>query len=145
MSEFFTVAKIGEIPQGEGRAFEVEDKIIAVFNDGGTYRAIDDMCPHMGASLAAGWLEDSAVACPWHGWRFDIRDGAWCENRRLKIDVYDVRVEGEEIQVQLPAQGSDEPKDSSNVESGPADASDASGSDEASPCDRCQPPSDPSD
>ena len=95
MSEFFTVAKIGEIPQGEGRAFEVEDKIIAVFNDGGTYRAIDDMCPHMGASLAAGWLEDSAVACPWHGWRFDIRDGAWCENRRLKIDVYDVRVEGE--------------------------------------------------
>jgi len=98
-ADFTTVAIVGEIEEGTGKSFEVGDRIIAIFNDGGTYRAIDDMCPHMGASLATGFLKDSEVACPWHGWRFDIRDGAWCDNRSLKTDVFEVRVVGEEIQV----------------------------------------------
>ncbi len=99
MSEFETVAKVGDIPEGEGRAFEYEDQMVAVFNDKGEYRAIDDMCPHMGASLASGHFEDCVVTCPWHAWSFDTRDGTWCDNRRLKVDTYDVRVVGDEIQV----------------------------------------------
>ena len=101
MAEFVTVAKVGDIPSGEGRAFEVDDQMVAVFNNDGEYLAIDDMCPHMGASLAAGYFEpaDCTVTCPWHAWRFDTRDGTWCDNRRLKIDTYQVRVEGDEIQV----------------------------------------------
>ena len=101
MPDFITVAKTGEIPNGEGRAFEVNNQMVAVFNNNGDYLAIDDMCPHMGASLASGHFEphDCTVTCPWHGWRFDTRDGTWCDNRRLKIDAYQVRVVGEEIQV----------------------------------------------
>jgi nitrite reductase (NADH) small subunit/3-phenylpropionate/trans-cinnamate dioxygenase ferredoxin subunit len=53
----------------------------------------------MGASLASGHLDDSAVSCPWHGWRFDVRDGSWCDNRRLKTDVFEVRVVGDQIEV----------------------------------------------
>lgn len=98
-SDFTTVAKVGDIEEGTGKSFEVGDRIIAIFNDGGTYRAIDDMCPHMGASLATGFLNESEVSCPWHGWRFDVRDGTWCDNRSLKTDVFEVRVVGEEIQV----------------------------------------------
>ncbi len=103
MSEFVTVAKVGEIPEGEGRAFEYDDQMVAVFNDKGEYRAIDDMCPHMGASLASGHFEDCIVTCPWHAWSFDTRDGTWCDNRRLKVDTYDVQVVGEEIQVRPSA------------------------------------------
>lgn len=99
MSEFKTVAQVGEIPNGEGRAFELDDRLVAVFNDNETYRAIDDMCPHMGASLAAGHFDGELVTCPWHAWSFDTRDGTWCDNRRLKIDVFQVRVEGTNIQV----------------------------------------------
>ena len=101
MSEFVTVAKIGDIPSGEGRAFEVDEQMVAVFNNDGEYLAIDDMCPHMGASLASGYFElaDCTVTCPWHAWRFDTRDGTWCDNRRLKIDTYRVRIIRDEIQV----------------------------------------------
>jgi nitrite reductase (NADH) small subunit/3-phenylpropionate/trans-cinnamate dioxygenase ferredoxin subunit len=102
MSEFETVAKVGDIPNGEGRAFEFGDNVVAIFNDNETYRAIDDMCPHMGASLATGFYEDGEVSCPWHAWRFDTRDGAWCDNRRIKIAVFQVRVVGDEIQVAEP-------------------------------------------
>lgn len=101
MSEFVTVAKVEEIPSGEGRAFEVHDQVVAVFNRDGEFLAIDDMCPHMGASLAGGHFdaEDCTVTCPWHGWRFDVKDGTWCDNRRLKIDTFQVRVVNNEIQV----------------------------------------------
>jgi nitrite reductase (NADH) small subunit/3-phenylpropionate/trans-cinnamate dioxygenase ferredoxin subunit len=56
----------------------------------------------MGASLAAGYLDGCVVACPWHAWRFDIRDGSWCDNPRVKIDAYRLKVEAEEIWVELP-------------------------------------------
>lgn len=102
MSEFVTVAKVGAIPAGQGGTFAIGDKLVAVFNRGGTYYAIDDLCPHMGASLGAGQLdEEGAVTCPWHAWRFDIRDGTWRDNPRLKIPSYPVRIQGDEIQVQL--------------------------------------------
>jgi nitrite reductase (NADH) small subunit/3-phenylpropionate/trans-cinnamate dioxygenase ferredoxin subunit len=99
ITEFVSVAKQGDIPAGEGRAFEVGKKVIAVFLIDGQYYAIDDMCPHMGASLATGWVENHVVHCPWHGWRFDTRDGTWCDNRRVKIDTFPVRVVNHEIQV----------------------------------------------
>ncbi|MFM8704477.1 MAG: Rieske (2Fe-2S) protein, partial [Planctomycetia bacterium] len=64
--------------------------------------AIDDLCPHMGASLGTGPLRDGVVTCPWHAWRFRLCDGAWCDNPKLKVDVFEVRVVGEAIEVRVP-------------------------------------------
>jgi len=101
--EFVTVAKVGSIAEGKGEAFPINGRMVAIFNDGGRYLAIDDFCPHMGASLAAGHLQNGVVACPWHAWKFKVCDGTWCDNPRLKIDAFEVRVEGDEIQVKAPA------------------------------------------
>lgn len=116
MSKFSVIAKTGDIPAGEGRAFPFNDQMVAVFNDHGTFRAIDDMCPHMGASLASGHFEDNVVTCPWHSWSFDTRDGAWCENRRLTIDAYEVKIEGDEIliaKLESDSSGKSQPADES--------------------------------
>ena len=99
MSDFVTVAKIGSIREGEGGTFTVGEKLVAVFLENGEYRAIDDLCPHMGASLGAGCVEGGIVTCPWHAWRFRVSDGAWADNPRIKIPTYEVRVVGDEIQV----------------------------------------------
>jgi nitrite reductase (NADH) small subunit/3-phenylpropionate/trans-cinnamate dioxygenase ferredoxin subunit len=105
MSEFHTVAKLGSIPVGEGRSFLVAGRMIAVFHQVGQYFAINDLCPHMGASLAEGYVEGTSVTCPWHAWRFDIANGLWLDNPKSKVctDSYPVRVVGDEIQVQLPS------------------------------------------
>ena len=64
-AEFVTVAKVGAIPEGEGASFQVGKRLVAVFNHQGKYLAIDDLCPHMGASLGAGYLdEEGVVTCP---------------------------------------------------------------------------------
>ncbi len=102
MSDFVTVARVGDIPENEGQAFAVNGRMVAVFNRGGVYTAIDDFCPHMGASLAGGWLEGDVVTCPWHAWRFNVCDGTWCDNPRIKIDSFEVRVVGDEVQVRVP-------------------------------------------
>jgi nitrite reductase (NADH) small subunit/3-phenylpropionate/trans-cinnamate dioxygenase ferredoxin subunit len=101
MPDFQTVAKVGDIPEGEGRNFEVNNKLVAVFCQGGQHHAIDDVCPHMGASLSAGHLENGIVTCPWHAWRFRITDGVWADSPRVKIGCYPVRIEGDAIQVQV--------------------------------------------
>ncbi len=96
-----TVAKVGEIPEGEGRPFEVDGRPIAVILDGGTYYAVDDHCPHQGAPLSDGVVGDRALTCTWHGWRFSLEDGRWLDSPRsqIRIGTYPVRVEGDEIQV----------------------------------------------
>jgi len=99
---FVTVARVGDIPEGAGRAFPVGKSMVAVFLNEGEYFAIDDFCPHQGASLAEGYIDGCAVACPWHHWRFSIADGTWLDNPKISVDKYRVRVQGGNIQVQLP-------------------------------------------
>ena len=102
MDKFITVARVGEIPQGSAKAFRGNERMIAVFHSDDRYYAIDDMCPHMGASLADGHVQDQIVTCPWHAWRFSICDGTWCDNPTISIDSFKVRVAGDEIQVCIP-------------------------------------------
>ena len=100
-SGFPTRGKVLEIPAGEGKTVVVGDKLIAVFKNGDKFEAIDDACPHMGASLSGGHLENGIVTCPWHAWRFRLKDGAWADNPRIGIGCYAVRVEGDEVQVEV--------------------------------------------
>ncbi len=111
--KYQTVARVGEIPEGEGRAFEVENNIVAVFLLDGQYSAINDMCPHMGASLAAGFLnpDNCTVSCSWHAWRFNVKDGTWVDNPRVKTNVFEVRIVGDEIQVAIPSRPDAKPDD----------------------------------
>lgn len=102
MSEYTTVAQVGEIPDGQGRTYTVNGRMIAVFHEDGEFKATDDLCPHMGASLAGGYLEKGVVVCPWHAWRFCVDDGAWTDNPELKIDTFDVRLDGDNVQVSVP-------------------------------------------
>ncbi len=98
-----TVAQVGDIPEGEGRAYPLKKCTVAVFLVKGDYFAIDDFCPHQGASLAAGYIVDGcAVACAWHHWRFSLSDGTWLDNPKVAVDRFAVRVAGTNIQVQMP-------------------------------------------
>ena len=100
--EFTPVAKVGSIPENRGITTVVNGRLIAVFYVDGEYRAMDDLCPHMGASLGAGEVYQGAVACPWHAWRFDTCQGTWCDNPKLKVDVYETRVVGDDVEVCVP-------------------------------------------
>jgi nitrite reductase (NADH) small subunit/3-phenylpropionate/trans-cinnamate dioxygenase ferredoxin subunit len=99
MSDFRTVCRVGDLEEGGSKTIVIGKKLIALFLDKGQYYAIDDVCPHMGASLSGGHLANGTVTCPWHAWRFRLADGAWADYPKVKIACYPVRVLGDEIQI----------------------------------------------
>lgn len=99
MSDFETVGKVEDFEQGRGRAVPAHGRMVAVFRLGENWYAIDDLCPHMGASLAEGHVDDETVTCPWHAWRFCVKDGTWEDNPRVKVERFEVKVEGDDVMV----------------------------------------------
>ncbi len=93
----YRVASIGEIPPGAGRRIEVAGEEIALFNFGGEYYATNDLCPHRGASLAEGFLEDGKVFCPWHCFDFNLKTGECQTVPSLRVRTYEVKIVGEDI------------------------------------------------
>ena len=102
MSEPVAIARVDEIAEGKGKAFEVGEKRIAIFQVDGQFRAIDDACPHAGASLAEGYVENGHVGCPWHYAEFDLTTG---EHRHAPatcgVSVYPVSVEEGQVKVEV--------------------------------------------
>lgn len=99
MSDFEVVGKVSDFEENQGKAVPVDGRMVAVFRKQGEWYAIDDLCPHMGASLAEGFVEENTVTCPWHAWRFCIKDGTWEDNPRVKVDSFEVKVDGEDVLV----------------------------------------------
>jgi nitrite reductase (NADH) small subunit/3-phenylpropionate/trans-cinnamate dioxygenase ferredoxin subunit len=97
------VTKTAEVPENGGKAFPVLDRMIAIFHDQGAYYALDDFCPHQGASLAAGWIHEGCVACPWHAWRFALKDGTWMDNPKIRTEHYSLELRGDDIFVDIPS------------------------------------------
>ncbi len=100
MGEFVRVARLADVPTARGLFVEVAGRCIALFNASGTIYAIDDTCTHAEASLSEGYLEGTAVQCPLHGARFDLRTGrAVWSPAFVPVATYAVRVEGDDVWV----------------------------------------------
>lgn len=102
MAKFVTVARVGDVPEGQGRTFHVGQREIALFCRQGKYYALDDYCPHMGASLGSSDLYGDYVLCNRHLWAFSLRDGSCPDVPALRAETFEVRVVGAEIQVAIP-------------------------------------------
>jgi len=102
MGILHTVARVGDLRDGDCTVASIQQKVIAIFRVGDAYYAIDNMCPHMGGELSGGTVEDGIVTCPWHYWRFRLTDGTWADNPRIKIGSYPVHIVDNEIKIEIP-------------------------------------------
>jgi nitrite reductase (NADH) small subunit/3-phenylpropionate/trans-cinnamate dioxygenase ferredoxin subunit len=102
---FVRVAAVSDFVEGRGRAVTVDGVRIAVLREGDRFVAVADACPHMGASLADGRLEEGIVTCPWHGWRYRASSGEGLPPARpwACVRVFEVKVEGNDVLVRRPA------------------------------------------
>lgn len=83
--------------------FESEDSSLALFNVAGQLYAIDDSCPHQGASLCGGRLEGRVIQCCAHGLRFDLASGYLLNSTRFKVASYPVEWVNGEVFVVMAA------------------------------------------
>ena len=82
------VIQAGEIAEGAGKAVIVDGIQVAVFRRGGQLCAIENVCPHAGASLADGVLVGDEVLCPLHNFRFNITTGACVTDPILRVKTF---------------------------------------------------------
>jgi nitrite reductase/ring-hydroxylating ferredoxin subunit len=102
MPKFVKLASREDLPVGAAKEVEFEGRVYALFNVDGVLSAIDGICPHQGGPLADGALEGCYVACPWHGWEFNVQTGATPLGPRIKVDVFEVKIEGDDVLVLVP-------------------------------------------
>ena len=95
------VAKVSEIPNGTGKTFDIDGKNIAIFNLDDKLIAIDNVCKHKGGSLGDGELDGNTVTCPLHGWQYNVTNGECLTNPNVKLDSYDVKVDGDTITLEF--------------------------------------------
>ena len=102
MAVFTKIAQVSEISPGGRKLLDIDGRAVALFNVGGTFYAIDDVCTHDGGPLAEGELKGCEIECPRHGARFDVRTGAaLCMPAFEPVAAHEVKVEGNDVLVRL--------------------------------------------
>jgi nitrite reductase (NADH) small subunit len=75
----------------------VAGKAIALCQVDGAWYATSNTCPHAEGPLGEGSLDGHILTCPYHGWKFDIRDGGCLTSPDDKVATYDVKVVGDAV------------------------------------------------
>jgi naphthalene 1,2-dioxygenase system ferredoxin subunit len=99
---WITVAKSDALEPGSVIGVKAGDLDVALYSIDGQIYATDNICTHAHAHLSDGWLEDDIIECPLHGGRFEVKSGKGL-GAPITCDVktFPVRIEGEEIQVNV--------------------------------------------
>lgn len=102
--EWREVGEAADWPDGAGRLVHIGAREIGVYRLGEDWYAAKDICPHAGVSLvsgstAPGVLKEPQVACPAHGWVFDLRTGERVGPFDCSIATYPVRIQDGKVEV----------------------------------------------
>jgi nitrite reductase (NADH) small subunit len=116
-------AKADDLVPGERKVIKIDDLVVGVFNVEGEWFAIEGVCPHQGGPLCDGGVfrhldaevtpdgkvrkffrstDHNIVACPWHGYEFDIRTGDCLVNPVYSVRTFGTHVEDGTVYVVLP-------------------------------------------
>jgi nitrite reductase/ring-hydroxylating ferredoxin subunit len=99
---FIKVGKVSEVPQDSVIEVSVGENVYAVCNVEGKLHALGGLCLHQGGPLGQGNVGNGRVVCPWHAWEWDCRTGENPDDPSQRVATYEVKVEGDEILLQVP-------------------------------------------
>jgi len=93
MTSGMLIGQLAQIPRGEGRAFEIAGRRIAVFHtQSGEVLASQAECPHRNGPLADGLTGGTTVICPLHERAYDLRTGQGLGGECTRLQTYPISV-----------------------------------------------------
>lgn len=74
---YLEVCTSAEIPLRKGKNIYFDEETqVALFRVDGVIFAVSNICPHQHAAVIAdGWLEETTITCPLHGWIYSLENG----------------------------------------------------------------------
>ena len=117
------IGKAAAFPNPGRKVLEIEGVAVGVFCRDGKFTAFENVCPHMGGPVCQGKIiarvqeliaqdktslglsfskDQTNVACPWHGYEFDISTGRHQGNPRLRLRPVHIDVVDGDLVITLP-------------------------------------------
>lgn len=90
------VCRVADLPPGQIRRVKIGKRDIAVARVGDEFFSLSNLCRHAFGPLGEGFMDGYHVMCPWHGWRYDVRDGT-TDHPNADVKIYEVRVHGGDV------------------------------------------------
>ena len=114
------VGDLSEFPENSHKVVKVGRREIGIFNIGGEFYGLPNICPHQTGPLCEGktttgtlvarkdndwrfeWdYEGEIVACPWHGLEYHVPTGRCLAFSNIKVRTYEVVVEDGKVRVRV--------------------------------------------
>ena len=93
---------LAELTPGVPRLVEADGKRVVLVRIADHVHALGDVCAHKGGPLSDGKLTGTRLACPWHGWMYDVRTGQCVfPGRGAAVPTYPVRVDNDDVCVEV--------------------------------------------
>ena len=121
-SHEYRVGPMGDIPDGGGVLAVADGVEIGVFRVGGGLVAYENRCMHQGGPVCTGEIvgryeqvlnadgtvsgerfvdEEPRIACPWHGWEYDLETGRCTADGRYRLRRFPVVVRDGDVFVRV--------------------------------------------
>jgi nitrite reductase (NADH) small subunit/3-phenylpropionate/trans-cinnamate dioxygenase ferredoxin subunit len=101
-----SLCTLDELTADAGKYVEVDGFRLAVFLHAGQVSVLDSTCPHAGANLADGPVQDGCAVCPRHAWAFRLDNGQLQNAPGVAVQKYVTRLHShggrEFVQAELP-------------------------------------------
>ncbi len=101
MTSYF-LCRTDEVSEGELREFVVKEVELLVVKYAGQIYCLQARCTHAGAPLVEGELNGDVLQCPWHGSRFNIKNGLVIRGPAVnQLRMYKCIIEEDRLLVEL--------------------------------------------
>ncbi|WP_086489738.1 Rieske (2Fe-2S) protein [Thioflexithrix psekupsensis] len=94
-TDWLPLAELYQIPEQGCLFILVNDDLLLVGREGENVHCFEAKCPHLGYSLELGQVNGDSITCPFHKYRFSLKDGhcrnAICDN----LTRYEVKIENQ--------------------------------------------------
>lgn len=100
MTNWIPLGDVSEIKPGSRKLYTLHTTEIAVFHvanpdQSTTFYAIDNACPHQGATLIEGEGCGTEVNCPLHDWTFDVASGECLDFPEFPLTRFELKQEAD--------------------------------------------------
>lgn len=98
-------ARLDDLPAGRPLRIDVEGEAVLLVRAGDAVYACGAVCAHKGGPLEDGKLSGTRLACPWHGWMYDVRTGDCVfPARGARVATFAAGVDGGDVWIDLPTE-----------------------------------------
>lgn len=102
-TQFIRLCSLADVPEGGSKSVTIGEWHLAVFRGEGKIFVTSNLCSHEHEFLSDGWLDGTVIECPRHGAQFSVVTGEALSLPAIDpIEVFAVKLEGDDIFVELP-------------------------------------------